>query len=69
LSLWAARPRRRGIRLFKYWLTADLAQQEERFAERLNDPIERWKLSPADLQARSRHADYGRARRTRRGCW
>jgi polyphosphate kinase len=51
-----------GILLFKYWLTVDQAQQEERFAERLADPLKRWKLSPVDLDARSRYADYGRAR-------
>ncbi|HSG54179.1 MAG TPA: polyphosphate kinase 2, partial [Paracoccaceae bacterium] len=34
-----------GIRLFKYWLSCDQAQQEERFAERLEDPLKRWKLS------------------------
>ncbi len=50
------------ILLFKYWLTVDQAQQEERFAERLSDPLKRWKLSPVDLQARSKYADYGRAR-------
>ncbi len=53
-----------GILLFKYWLTVDQAQQEERFAERLRDPLKRWKLSPVDLEARSRYADYGRARDT-----
>ena len=41
-----------GILLFKYWLTVDQAQQEERFAERLADPLKRWKLSPIDLKAR-----------------
>ena len=51
-----------GILLFKYWLTVDQAQQEERFAERLADPLKRWKLSPIDLQAREKYADYGRAR-------
>ncbi len=51
-----------GILLFKYWLTVDQAQQEERFAERLADPLKRWKLSPIDVQARLRYADYGRAR-------
>ena len=51
-----------GILLFKYWLTVDQAQQEERFAERLNDPLKRWKLSPIDLQARARYADYTQAR-------
>ncbi len=51
-----------GIRLFKYWLTVDQAEQEKRFAERLADPLKRWKLSPVDLQARARYDDYGRAR-------
>ena len=51
-----------GILLFKYWLTVDQAQQEERFAERLNDPLKRWKLSEIDLQARQRYAAYGKAR-------
>jgi polyphosphate kinase 2 len=53
-----------GILLLKYWLTVDQAQQEIRFAERLEDPLKRWKLSPIDLQARARYAEYGRARDT-----
>lgn len=53
-----------GILLFKYWLTVDQAQQEERFAERLADPLKRWKLSPIDLQAREKYAAYGLARDT-----
>ncbi len=51
-----------GLLLFKYWLTVDQAQQEERFAERLADPLKRWKLSEIDLQARQRYAAYGKAR-------
>ena len=51
-----------GILLFKYWLTVDQAEQEQRFAERRTDPLKRWKLSPVDLQARARYADYTRAR-------
>jgi polyphosphate kinase 2 len=51
-----------GIRLFKYWLTVDQAEQEKRFAERQSDPLKLWKLSPVDLQARTRYDDYGRAR-------
>jgi len=53
-----------GILLFKYWLTVDQAQQEERFADRLADPLKRWKLSPVDVQARARYADYTAARNT-----
>jgi polyphosphate kinase 2 len=51
-----------GILLFKYWLTVDQAQQEERFAERAADPLKRWKLSPIDLKARESYAAYGQAR-------
>ena len=51
-----------GLLLFKYWLTVDQEQQEARFAERLADPLKRWKLSPIDLEARPRYAAYGRAR-------
>jgi len=51
-----------GVLLIKYWLTVDQAEQEKRFAERLADPLKRWKLSPIDLKARERYDDYGRAR-------
>ncbi len=51
-----------GILLFKYWLTVDQAEQEARFAERLDDPLKRWKLSPVDLQARTKYEDYTQAR-------
>ena len=51
-----------GILLFKYWLATDQAEQEERFAERASDPLKRWKISPIDVEARERYAEYGRAR-------
>ena len=51
-----------GIVLIKYWLCVDQAQQEERFAERQADPLKRWKLSPIDLTARTKYAEYGHAR-------
>ena len=51
-----------GIHLFKYWLTVDQAEQEKRFEERQDDPLKQWKLSPVDLEARSKYAEYGRAR-------
>jgi polyphosphate kinase len=51
-----------GILLFKYWLTVDQDKQEERFAERLQDPLKRWKLSPIDLKAREKYAAYTTAR-------
>ena len=51
-----------GILLFKYWLTCDQDEQEERLRERLDDPLKRWKLSPVDLAARSRYKEYTKAR-------
>ncbi|MCD9086076.1 polyphosphate kinase 2 [Stenotrophomonas sp. SY1] len=51
-----------GILLFKYWLCVDQQQQEKRFAERREDPLKGWKLSPVDLQSRLAYADYTQAR-------
>ncbi|MBH5321116.1 polyphosphate kinase 2 [Aurantiacibacter sediminis] len=51
-----------GIRLFKYWLSADQEHQEERFAERREDPLKRWKLSPIDVASRTKFAEYTVAR-------
>ena len=51
-----------GILLFKYWLCCDQEQQEKRFAERLDDPLKGWKLSPIDLEARNKYDEYTKAR-------
>ncbi|MCA1654596.1 MAG: polyphosphate kinase 2 [Sphingomicrobium sp.] len=51
-----------GIILLKYWLCCDQKEQEERFAERLADPLKQWKLSPIDLAARQHYDDYTAAR-------
>ena len=51
-----------GIRLFKYWLSCDQAEQEQRFAERVQDPLKRWKLSPIDAKARTLYGEYTAAR-------
>lgn len=51
-----------GIRLLKYWLDCRQAEQEERFAERVEDPLKRWKLSPIDQAARGKYAAYSAAR-------
>ncbi|MEM6856964.1 MAG: polyphosphate kinase 2 [Pseudomonadota bacterium] len=51
-----------GILLFKYWLTTDQDNQEERLRERLDDPLKRWKLSPIDLAAREKYDTYTEAR-------
>jgi polyphosphate kinase len=51
-----------GILLFKYWLCCDQEVQEERFENRLRNPMKRWKLSPIDIKARVHYDDYTDAR-------
>ena len=53
-----------GIILLKYWLTCDQEKQEERFAERHEDPLKGWKLSPMDIAARAKYDAYTEARET-----
>jgi polyphosphate kinase 2 len=51
-----------GIVLVKYWFSVSDEEQEYRFRARIEDPEKRWKLSPMDLEARARWADYSRAK-------
>ena len=51
-----------GIFLFKYWLCVDQDKQEERFTNRLINPRRRWKLSPIDIESRTRYDEYTEAR-------
>ncbi|MGH9894802.1 MAG: polyphosphate kinase 2, partial [bacterium] len=53
---------RSGIMLIKYWFSVSDAEQERRFQSRIADPTRRWKLSPMDLESRSRWIDYSRAK-------
>ncbi len=51
-----------GIILLKYWLAVDQSEQEERFNQRADDPLKRWKLSPVDVAARQKYAEIGKLR-------
>jgi polyphosphate kinase len=51
-----------GLVLVKYWFSVSDEEQERRFKGRIADPEKRWKLSPMDLEARIRWADYSRAK-------
>jgi len=53
---------RSGIILIKYWFSVSDEEQERRFKSRLTDPLKRWKLSPMDLQSRSRWVEYSKAK-------
>jgi polyphosphate kinase 2 len=51
-----------GVRLLKYWFSVSDEEQERRFASRMKDPMRRWKLSPMDLESRTRWVEYSRAK-------
>jgi polyphosphate kinase len=53
---------RSGIFLIKYWFSVSDKKQEQRFIERMQNPIKRWKLSPMDLESRERWVEYSRAK-------
>jgi polyphosphate kinase 2 len=53
---------RSGIILVKYWFSVSDEEQERRFQDRLKDPTKRWKLSPMDLESRSRWVEYSQAK-------
>ena len=51
-----------GIKVIKLWLEVSDEEQERRFQARLKRDFKRWKLSPMDLNARSKWVEYSRAR-------
>jgi polyphosphate kinase 2 len=53
---------RSGIMLIKYWFSVSDDEQERRFQARLRMPHKRWKLSPMDLESRTRWVEYSRAK-------
>ncbi len=53
---------RSGITLVKYWFSVSDEEQERRFQARIKDPTKRWKLSPMDLESRSRWIEYSKAK-------
>lgn len=53
---------RSGIRLFKYWFSVTPEEQRRRFAERENDPLKRWKLSPIDKASLGKWDEYTAAK-------
>jgi polyphosphate kinase len=55
---------RSGIILIKYWFSVSDDEQERRFEERNDNRVKRWKLSPIDLEARTRWFDYAKAKDT-----
>jgi polyphosphate kinase 2 len=53
---------RSGIILLKYWFSVSNEEQEKRFQDRINDPTKHWKLSPMDIESRSRWVEYSKAK-------
>lgn len=53
---------RSGIILIKYWFSVSDEEQERRFKSRTIDPTKQWKISPMDLESRSRWVEYSQAK-------
>ncbi len=53
---------RSGIIIIKYWFSVSDDEQEKRFEDRIKDPTKRWKLSPMDLESRSKWVEYSKAK-------
>jgi len=51
-----------GIILIKYWFSVSDEEQENRFRERIEDPLKRWKFSDMDLVSRSKWIEYSKAK-------
>jgi polyphosphate kinase len=55
---------RSGIILIKYWFSITDEEQQFRFTMRIRDPLKQWKLSPMDVEARTRWEQYTKAKET-----
>jgi polyphosphate kinase len=53
---------RSGIVLIKYWFSITDEEQQFRFMMRIHDPLKQWKLSPMDVESRSRWEQYTKAK-------
>jgi polyphosphate kinase len=53
---------RSGILLVKYWFSISDTEQENRFQRRMEDRTRSWKLSPIDVESRSRWVAYSMAK-------
>lgn len=53
---------RSGIHIIKYWMSVSDKEQEARFQSRIDNPVKRWKLSPMDLESRSKWVEYSKAK-------
>ncbi len=53
---------RSGMILIKYWFSVSDKEQEKRFIQRINDPTRRWKISPMDVESRTKWIDYSKAK-------
>ena len=53
---------RSGIVLIKYWFSITDEEQHLQFNMRIRDPLKQWKLSPMEVEARTRWEQYTKAK-------
>ncbi|WP_020568478.1 polyphosphate kinase 2 [Neolewinella persica] len=47
-----------NLKLFKFWFSISKEEQNQRFNDRLNNPLKRWKFSPVDRKGQELWDDY-----------
>lgn len=55
---------RDGIVLIKYWFSVSAEEQEKRLQDRIHSTSKRWKISPMDLESRSKWVEFSKAKDT-----
>jgi len=53
---------RSGVIIVKYWFSVSNDEQEKRFQERIENPVKRWKISPMDIESRSKWVEFSVAK-------
>ncbi len=53
---------RSGIILLKYWFSVSDEEQEQRFRDRVKNPMKRWKFSDMDLESWDKWVEYSHAK-------
>jgi polyphosphate kinase 2 len=53
---------RSGTIMIKYWFSVSDKEQEKRFLQRIQDPTRRWKISPMDVESRTKWIEYSKAK-------
>ncbi len=58
IAAWEGYLARQGIVVLKFFLNISLAEQKQRFLDRIDNPAKHWKFRPEDVEERAHWDDY-----------